>query len=75
MYWTGKVLVDVSTSPVGPPPPLLAPLLAYSLALLKMAKVEFDCPPGLGVCLDPGSTPGNVKTDTRVLLIEPVGQP
>jgi eukaryotic-like serine/threonine-protein kinase len=35
----------------------------------------FDCPPGLGVCLDPGSTPGNVKTDTRVLLIEPVGQP
>ncbi|WNG36667.1 serine/threonine protein kinase [Archangium violaceum] len=35
----------------------------------------FDCPPGLGVCLDPGSTPGNVKTHTRVLLIEPVGQP
>ncbi|WP_146210323.1 hypothetical protein [Vitiosangium sp. GDMCC 1.1324] len=35
----------------------------------------FDCPPGLGVCLDPGSTPSNVKTDTRVLLIEPVGQP
>ncbi|OJT26006.1 hypothetical protein BO221_09230 [Archangium sp. Cb G35] len=35
----------------------------------------FECPPGLGVCLDPGSTPGNVKTDTRVLLIEPVGQP
>jgi serine/threonine-protein kinase len=35
----------------------------------------FDCPPGLGVCLDPGSTPGNAKTDARVSLIEPVGQP
>ncbi|WP_187344981.1 serine/threonine protein kinase [Cystobacter ferrugineus] len=36
---------------------------------------NFDCPSGLGVCLDPGSTPGNVKTHTRVYLIEPVGQP
>jgi len=36
---------------------------------------NFDCPPGLGVCLDPGSTPGNAKTPTRVFLIEPVGQP
>ena len=35
----------------------------------------FDCPPGLGVCLIPGSTPGNAKTPTRVDLIEPVGQP
>jgi serine/threonine-protein kinase len=35
----------------------------------------FDCPPGLGVCLTPGSTPGNAKTPTRVFLEEPVGQP
>ncbi len=35
----------------------------------------FDCSPGLGVCLEPGSTPGNAKTPTRVFLIEPVGQP
>jgi serine/threonine-protein kinase len=35
----------------------------------------FDCPPGLGVCLTPGSTPGNAKTPTRVLLEVPVGQP
>ncbi|OJH42711.1 hypothetical protein [Cystobacter ferrugineus] len=35
----------------------------------------FDCPPGLGVCLDPGSTPGNAKTPTRVFLIRPSGQP
>jgi len=35
----------------------------------------FDCPPGLGVCLTPGSTPGNAKTPTRVLLEGPVGQP
>jgi eukaryotic-like serine/threonine-protein kinase len=27
---------------------------------------EFLCPPGLGVCLTPGSTPGNAKTATRV---------
>ncbi|HEX5745080.1 MAG TPA: protein kinase [Archangium sp.] len=36
---------------------------------------EFLCPPGLGVCLTPGSTPGNAKTPTRVLLEVPVGQP
>ena len=42
MHWTGKVLVDVSTSPVGPPSPPLAPFLAYSPAPLKMAKVESD---------------------------------
>jgi serine/threonine-protein kinase len=36
---------------------------------------HFDCPAGLGLCLDPGSTPGNAKTPTRVFLIEPVGQP
>ncbi|HYO59216.1 hypothetical protein [Archangium sp.] len=36
---------------------------------------RFDCPPGLGVCLDPGSTPGNAKTPTRIFLEEPVGQP
>jgi hypothetical protein len=42
VYWTGKVLVDFSTSPVGPPSPLLALFLAYSPALLKMAKVESE---------------------------------
>ncbi|ATB28294.1 serine/threonine protein kinase [Melittangium boletus] len=36
---------------------------------------RFECPPGFGVCLTPGSTPGNAKTPTRVFLIEPVGQP
>ncbi|MCY1078538.1 serine/threonine protein kinase [Archangium lansingense] len=36
---------------------------------------NFDCSPGLGVCLDPGSTPGNAKTPTRVFLIQPSGQP
>ncbi|OJH33479.1 hypothetical protein BON30_48545 [Cystobacter ferrugineus] len=36
---------------------------------------NFDCPPGLGVCLDPGSTPGNAKTPTRVFLIQASGQP
>ncbi|WP_187345235.1 serine/threonine protein kinase [Cystobacter ferrugineus] len=36
---------------------------------------HFDCPPGLGVCLYPGSTPGNAKTHTRVKLIRPTGQP
>jgi serine/threonine-protein kinase len=36
---------------------------------------RFDCPPGLGVCLMPGSTPGNAKTATRVFLIQPSGQP
>jgi serine/threonine-protein kinase len=35
----------------------------------------YRCPPGLGVCLTPGSTPGNAKTPTRVFLLEPVGQP
>ncbi|WNG54669.1 hypothetical protein F0U59_07660 [Archangium gephyra] len=35
----------------------------------------FDCSPGLGVCLTPGSTPGNAKTATRVFLIQPSGQP
>jgi serine/threonine-protein kinase len=34
----------------------------------------FDCPPGLGVCLTPGSTPSNAKTATRVILIRPSGQ-
>jgi serine/threonine-protein kinase len=36
---------------------------------------EYLCPPGLGVCLTPGSTPGNAKTSTRVSLIQPSGQP
>jgi serine/threonine-protein kinase len=36
---------------------------------------HFDCPAGLGVCLMPGSTPGNAKTATRVFLIQPSGQP
>jgi len=36
---------------------------------------RFDCPPGLGVCLTPGSTPGNARTATRVFLIQPSGQP
>jgi serine/threonine-protein kinase len=36
---------------------------------------EFLCSPGLGVCLTPGSTPGNAKTGVRVFLMEPVGQP
>ncbi|OJH33708.1 serine/threonine protein kinase [Cystobacter ferrugineus] len=36
---------------------------------------RFDCPPGLGVCLTPGSSPGNAKTPTRVFLIQPSGQP
>jgi len=36
---------------------------------------NFDCPPGLGVCLTPGSTPGNAKTPTMVFLIQPSGQP
>jgi serine/threonine-protein kinase len=36
---------------------------------------HFECPAGLGVCLDPGSTPGNAKTPTRVFLIRPSGQP
>ena len=35
----------------------------------------FDCSPGLGVCLTPGSTPGNAKTATRVILVQPTGQP
>jgi serine/threonine-protein kinase len=36
---------------------------------------EFLCSPGLGVCLTPGSTPGNARTATRVLLVRPTGQP
>jgi serine/threonine-protein kinase len=36
---------------------------------------HFDCPAGLGLCLDPGSTPDNAKTPTRVFLIQPSGQP
>jgi len=36
---------------------------------------EYLCPPGLGVCLTPGSTPGDAKTSTRVRLVEPRGQP
>jgi serine/threonine-protein kinase len=36
---------------------------------------EFLCPPGLGVCLTPGSTPSNAKTPTRILLVVPSGQP
>ncbi|MFY0562466.1 serine/threonine protein kinase [Archangium lansingense] len=36
---------------------------------------DFQCPAGLGVCLDPGSTPGNAKSPTRVVLIRPSGQP
>jgi serine/threonine-protein kinase len=35
----------------------------------------FDCPPGLGLCLDPGSSPGNAKTPTLVFLIRPSGAP
>jgi serine/threonine-protein kinase len=36
---------------------------------------EFLCPPGLGVCLTPGSKPGNAKTATRIRLVRPTGQP
>ncbi|WP_309893873.1 serine/threonine-protein kinase [Archangium sp.] len=36
---------------------------------------DFDCPPGLGVCLTPGSTPGNAKTPANVFLQVPRGQP
>ena len=36
---------------------------------------EYLCGPGLGVCLTPGSTPGNAKTATRVILVQPTGQP
>jgi serine/threonine-protein kinase len=36
---------------------------------------EFLCPPGLGVCLTPGSKPGNAKTSSRIALKAPTGQP
>jgi serine/threonine-protein kinase len=36
---------------------------------------EYVCPPGLGTCLAPGSTPGNAKIGTRVPLYRPTGQP
>ncbi|WNG22743.1 serine/threonine protein kinase [Cystobacter fuscus] len=36
---------------------------------------DYDCPPGLGVCLTPGSTPGNAKTNAGVSLVVPTGQP
>ena len=44
-------------------------------AFLDERGKEFLCPPGLGVCLAPGSSPGNAKTPTRILLVEPRGQP
>jgi serine/threonine-protein kinase len=36
---------------------------------------EYVCPPGLGTCLAPGSTPGNAKIGTRIPLYRPTGQP
>ena len=36
---------------------------------------SYLCPPGLGVCLTPGSTPGNAKTNAGVSLVVPTGQP
>jgi serine/threonine-protein kinase len=36
---------------------------------------DYDCPPGEGVCLTPGSTPGNAKTNAAVFLVVPTGQP
>ena len=36
---------------------------------------DYDCPPGEGVCLTPGSTPGNAKTNAGVFLVVPTGQP
>ena len=36
---------------------------------------EYVCPPGLGTCLAPGSTPGNARIGTRVPLSQPTGQP
>jgi serine/threonine-protein kinase len=35
----------------------------------------YDCSPGVGVCLTPGSTPGNAKTNAGVNLVVPTGQP
>jgi serine/threonine-protein kinase len=36
---------------------------------------DYRCPPGVGVCLTPGSTPDNAKTNVGVNLGVPTGQP
>ncbi|MFE8602843.1 serine/threonine protein kinase [Archangium violaceum] len=60
---------------VGTLPVCLVAGLEGDTSYLDERGKEFLCPPGLGVCLTPGSTPGNAKTATRVFLQEPVGQP
>jgi serine/threonine-protein kinase len=36
---------------------------------------DYNCPSGVGVCLTPGSTHGNAKTNAAVILVVPTGQP
>jgi serine/threonine-protein kinase len=60
---------------------LVAGIEAGGLGFFEGAKYmdehgkEYLCPPGVGVCLTPGSTPGNAKTNAGVLLVVPTGQP
>jgi serine/threonine-protein kinase len=68
--FTEAKIPGVGTLPVC----LVAGLDAVTVYMDEHGK-NFDCPPGLGVCLTPGSTPGNAKTPTRVFLDVPVGQP